>query len=374
MTRRLILAVLAPVLACGASASDAAPDRVLVVVNKRSPASQEIADYYVQKRHIPPGNVCRIDTEDREMISRKVYDEEVEGAIARCLRPRGLAESIYYIALTKGVPLKMWAENGKANDLGSDGASVDSELTLLYQRLKGAKPRLDGPIDNPFFRQRDTPFRHPLFPMYLVTRLDAYNVAEVKAMIDRGLQARNAGKFAIDLRGEDSTPGNEWLRTAALLLPRDRVVIEETAAVLGNVKDVIGYASWGSNDPARKRRVVNLKWLPGGIATEFVSTDARTFHQPPAAWEIGPWSDKSKWFEGAPQTLSADYIHEGASGASGQAIEPYLGFCPRPDFVLPAYYSGRNLAESFYMGIPGVSWMNVVIGDPLMRLEDGPPR
>ena len=27
-----------------------------------------------------------------------------------------------------------------------------------------------------------------------------------------------------------------------------------------------------------------------------------------------------------------------------------------------------NLAESFYMGIPALSWMTVVIGDPLMRL------
>jgi len=75
------------------------------------------------------------------------------------------------------------------------------------------------------------------------------------------------------------------------------------------------------------------------------------------------------WYAGAPQTLTADYIHEGASAVSGQVDEPYLTYCPRPDFVLPAYYSGRTLAESFYMGIPGLSWMNVVIGDPLMRLK-----
>ena len=40
------------------------------------------------------------------------------------------------------------------------------------------------------------------------------------------------------------------------------------------------------------------------------------------------------------------------------AYEPYLAYCPRPDYVLPAYYSGRTLAESFYLGIPGLSWMN----------------
>jgi uncharacterized protein (TIGR03790 family) len=148
------------------------------------------------------------------------------------------------------------------------------------------------------------------------------------------------------------------------------VIIDDSAAVLSGIADVIGYASWGSNDPDRKHRFLHFKWLPGAIATEFVSTDARTFRQPPASWEIGNWNDRRTWFVGSPQTMTADYIHEGATGASGQVFEPYLTFCPRPEFVLPAYYSGRTLAESFYLGIPGLSWMNVVIGDPLTRLKN----
>ena len=68
------------------------------------------------------------------------------------------------------------------------------------------------------------------------------------------------------------------------------------------------------------------------------------------------------------QTLTADYIHEGATGCSGHVAEPYLFATPRPDLVLPAYFSGRNLAESFYLGIRGLSWQNIVIGDPLCRL------
>ena len=35
--------------------------------------------------------------------------------------------------------------------------------------------------------------------------------------------------------------------------------------------------------------------------------------------------------------------------------------------MLPAYYSGRNLAESYYLGIR-VSWQNIVVGDPLCRI------
>ena len=69
--------------------------------------------------------------------------------------------------------------------------------------------------------QRDSPFRHPAFPIYLVTRLAAYDLADVKAMIDRSLAARNRGKFVIDLQSAKDDPGNDWLRTAAMLLPAE---------------------------------------------------------------------------------------------------------------------------------------------------------
>ena len=148
------------------------------------------------------------------------------------------------------------------------------------------------------------------------------------------------------------------------------MILDETDTVLSKVKDVIAYASWGSNDTSRKQRMLHLGWLPGAIATEFVSTDARTFREPPANWQLGgSWDDPKALWAGSPQSMTADYIHEGASAASGHVDEPYLAFCPRPDFVLPAYRAGRTMAESFYLGIPALSWMNVVVGDPLMRLK-----
>jgi uncharacterized protein (TIGR03790 family) len=191
----------------------------------------------------------------------------------------------------------------------------------------------------------------------------------MKALVDRALLARNTGKFVIDLKKGDSTPGNQWLRAAALLLPKDRVIFDDSPAVSMNQKDVIGYASWGSNDHDHTQRFLHFQWLPGAIATEFVSTDGRTFDKPPDTWQIGTWAESRSWFAGSPQSLTADYLLEGASGASGQVDEPYLTFCPRPNYVLPAYFSGRTLAESFYSGIPGLSWMNIVVGDPLMRLK-----
>jgi uncharacterized protein (TIGR03790 family) len=354
-------------LSAASALSGQTTGQVLVVTNKRSVTSREISDYYVRKRGIPLANVCSIETEPQETITRQVYNTQVEGPVAAFLKAHSLQEKILYIVLTSGVPLRI---KGPGDAFATETASVDSELTLLYPRMKGVTIPVIGPVPNPFFRQSDTPFRHPTFPLYLVTRLDGYNMADMKALVDRALRAKNTGTFVIDLKARDTTEGNQWLRTAALLLPKERIIMDETATVLSNVKGVIGYASWGSNDTDRKHRLLHLEWLPGAIATEFVSTNARTFRQPPANWELGGlWTDPRALWAGSPQSMTADYIHEGASGASGQIDEPYLTFCPRPDFVLPAYKSGRNLAESFYLGMPALSWMNVVIGDPLMHLQ-----
>jgi uncharacterized protein (TIGR03790 family) len=340
--------------------------QVLIVVNRQSRDSREIGEYYLKKRGVPLGNLCAIDTAPVERITREVYDREVRVPVARFLEQRGLTEKILYIVTTADVPLKI---TGDGAGLRNTEAAVDSELTLLYAQLHGAAVSLPGAAVNPFFGRRDVPFEHARFAMYLVTRLAAYDMAGMKGIVDRSLLARNTGKFVIDARADNNTPGNQWLREAARLLPRERVILDDSPAVVMDQKDVIGYASWGSNDADRRQRFLHFQWLPGAIATEFVSTGGRTFKRPPDTWQLGTWKDPSTWFEGAPQTLAADYIFEGATGASGQVNEPYLPFCPRPDYVLPAYFGGRNLAESYYLGIPGLSWMNIVIGDPLTRLR-----
>jgi uncharacterized protein (TIGR03790 family) len=338
---------------------------VLVVVNDSSVFSGRIAEYYVHKRSIPLANVCHLRVAIDEEISREVFDKAIEAPIAACLTSRGLSQAILYIVTTLGLPLRV---GGSGGEMDTTTCAVDSELTLLYAKMRGEKFKANGLVPNPFFGKRDMPFQHSQFPIYLVTRLAGYDFEDVKGMIDRSLEAKNRGKFVIDLKSSDNQPGNDWLRAAAKLLPADRVTLDETENVLYDQRDVIGYAAWGSNDPNRKNRFVRFHWLPGAIATEYVSTNGRTFQRPPDTWNISTWKDPLRFFAGAPQTLTADYIHEGATGCSGHVAEPYLIATPRPDLVLPAYYSGRNLAESYYLGIRGLSWQNIVVGDPLCQL------
>ena len=340
-------------------------ENVLLVVNGKDAGSRAAAGYYRPRRSIPARNVCYLDTTSAEEIDWQTYERQIEAPVRDCLKKAGLQEEVLYIVTTLGVPLKI---SGGGSGPSAEYGSVDSELALLYSKMKGTKFQRAGGVPNPFFMKRDAPFRHPQFPIYLVTRLGAYGLADVKAMIDRALAARNRGRFVIDLNSEGNGEGNDWLRNAAILLPADRVILDESTKVLYDRKDVIGYASWGSNDSNRKRRWLGFQWLPGAIATEYVSTNGRTLKQPPDDWTIGPWTDSKRYFAGAPQTLSADLIHEGATGASGNVYEPFLGACARPDYLLPAYYQGRNLAESYYLALPLLSWQGVVLGDPLCRL------
>jgi uncharacterized protein (TIGR03790 family) len=338
------------------------PENVLVVVNDSSAVSKSIGEYYALRRGIPLKNICHLDVKPEEDIRRGDYDEKIALRIRAYLDTNHLREKILYIVTTSGVPLRVSGKYG----LDGDCASVDSELTLLYQP---GPHRTAGSIPNPFFGQKNAKFEHRAFPIYLVTRLTGYSFEDVKAIVDRSLAATNRGTFVIDLRSSNDDPGNDWLRSAALALPANRVIFDESNTVLYGLKDVIGYASWGSNDSHRKRRHLGFQWLPGAIATEFVSTNARTFTHPPDSWNIGSWNDAhSTMFFDSPQTLTADYLHDGATGASGSVDEPYLHLNPRPDLLLPAYYRGRNLAESYYLSIPALSWMTVVVGDPLCSL------
>lgn len=340
------------------------PDSVLIVVNRNSDLSRRIGQYYAERRHIPSSNICRINATADEEVTRAEFDDQISRPVQDYLRGHDLTEKVLYIVTTSGVPLKIRGNLG----LAGEAASVDSELTLAYSDLHGRPHPLPAGVPNPFFGKVTAPFRHPDFPIYLVTRLAGFDFDDVKGIIDRALVARNRGNFVIDLRGTDNTQGNRWLLEAASRVPRNRLVLDLTRNVLYHQSDVIAYASWGSNDPDRKERRLGFHWLPGAIMTEYVSTNGRTFARPPDSWNIGAWGNPKATFGGSPQTLTADYIHEGATGASGQVYEPYLEYTPRPNIVLPAYYHGRNLAESFYLGIPSLSWMNIVVGDPLCAL------
>jgi len=343
---------------------------VLVVQNDASPASKTVAEYYMQKRAVPAENLCHISVKPEETIARQEFDVRIQTVLAQCIASTSSHDRILYIVLTKGVPLRIAGTDGRQGTV----ASVDSELTLLYRRMTGVRIALPGPVQNPYFAGSDSatpkPLAHEDQDIYLVTRLDGYTVEDAIGLIDRGSAPSKSGRILLDGRSSWQDKGNVWLKATADKLTShglvaDRVEYDDTAKVLSHETEVLGYYSWGSNDPAIRIRHFDLKFEPGAIGAMFVSSDARTMNEPPPTWTLGDWDKRDTYYAGSPQSLTGDLIRDGITGAAGHVAEPYLDATIRPDLLFPAYLSGANLAEAFYQAMPYLSWQTVVFGDPL---------
>lgn len=362
------VAILAAILTGVAARTSAQTGQnVLVIGNALSRASDEIAQHYARARNIPSEQILRLNVPAEDEISREIYATRIESPIANWLTVHAAQDRILYIVLTKDVPLRIAGTGGQTGTV----SSVDSELTLLYRRLWNQSAPLAGTIPNPYFNapfdsKTAKPFTHRAQDLYLVARLDGYTVADVKALIDRGSQPVRDGVILLDARLEvGASAGNQWLADAAAALRKmpgwnDRVVLNLTNDVLHDIPDVLGHYSWGSNDRTAGTRRLNHRFNPGALGGEFVSTDARTFQEPPANWTVN-----GRPFGGSHQSLVGDLIREGITGVAGYVAEPYLSGTARPDVLFPAYVSGFNLIESFYLSLPSLSWQAVVIGDPL---------
>jgi hypothetical protein len=53
------------------------------------------------------------------------------------------------------------------------------------------------------------------------------------------------------------------------------------------MEHVIGYAGWGLNDPNFFGRFLRDNYVDGAIAANYVSSNGRTFHEPPKSWSPG---------------------------------------------------------------------------------------
>src|SRR6185312_7191706 len=199
VTRLLLLLAALPPLYAQTGA------QVLLVGNSKDAVSRQIVEYYRSRRSVPAANICWLSTSSNEEIEWVLYQHDIEGPVGDCLKKGNLREKILYIVTTLGVPLKI---DGTATAMMSSRSSVDSELTLLYSKLRGEKFQRAGTVTNPYFGARNEPLSHPRFPIYLVTRLAGYDFADVKGMIDHSLAAKNRGMFVIDAPNATGGGGN----------------------------------------------------------------------------------------------------------------------------------------------------------------------
>jgi uncharacterized protein (TIGR03790 family) len=358
---------------------------VLVVRNEISPVSKAVADDYAERRAVR--NVLSVRCQDSaasagsETISYAAYEQAIEKPIRSFLADHA---NIDFIVLTKGIPIRITDAPGR----GVDGRrpALDSYLAALdYEKSPGAASvhLRDGGFRGTAWANRfwnsSTPFAHAKVGGYLVTRLDGYTEADAKALTTRALaaeqQAEKAadGKILLDTcpafgyadrKGQprpvtsDSSEmeynlyNADMLRAADILRSRSvPVELTRTDVFAGKRSGLLGYVSWGSNDRHYEADAYHsLRFVPGAICETAVSTSARTFLPTQGG-----------------QSLIADLIAQGVTGAKGYTDEPLLQAIASPSILLDRYTRGWTLAESFYAASRFVGWEDIVIGDPLCR-------
>ena len=366
-------------------------DRVLLLMNSQSPASQEIGADYIQKRGIKNKLVVTVAdsavTAQNETIAYKEFSEKIEAPLRAYLKTH---PKIDFIVLTKGLPIRITGAPGLG--LSNVQPSMDSFMAALdYDKSPGAiKISLNdsgftGTAYANRFWDAKTRFSHAQYGGYLVTRLDGYTVDDAKRLTTFALNAeasKPSGKILLDscpsfgyaevakmpvpIFNGVPDPKNgakdlnelsynayngDMLKAAELLAPRNVPFILEKTDTFVQGNGLMGYCSWGSNDshfdPANYKK---LRFADGGIAETAVSTSARTFLPTTGG-----------------QSLIADLISQRVTGVKGYCDEPLLQAVASPTILFDRYTRGWNLAESFYAASRFVGWEDIVIGDPLCR-------
>jgi uncharacterized protein (TIGR03790 family) len=360
--------------------------RVLVIENGDSPTSMRIARHYMKQRgvtrkvtvHCPDSATDKA----KETLAYAEFQKNIEVPLKSYLAQD---PSIDFIVLTKGVPIRL---TDAPTGMGGKQPSLDSYLAAFdyFERPDAIQIELNDSgftgkaFVNRFWNSSER-FSHAKFGGYLVTRLDGYTAEQAMRLTNSAIKSEKnqpTGRIlldvaashglidpalvpfsplkdgAVDNRALNEMPYNAWdtdLTVAAQRLEKAGVpvTLDLTEEFVGKATGLMGYSSWGSNDPKfSAENYASLRFAPGAIAETAVSTSARTMLPTTGG-----------------QSLIADLVTNGVSGVKGYCDEPLLQAVASPSILFDRYTQGWTMAESFYAASRFVGWEDIVIGDPL---------
>ena len=361
------------------AATSGESDSVAVVYNGNAPESKALADFYCQARGIDPAHEIPLLTSTNEEISRAEYDGTIAKPLGELFASRGywivtrdmmdrtivVSSSIRYVVLIRGIPLKIKQCSDYPGDAkiqpdpvgGCNAASVDSELSVLGFHT----PQISGVLNNPVCNNAARSVFNPQPPPALlyVARLDGPTMESVRTMVLNGIKAEKEGLWGwgyTDLRSVTNASyarGDDWIRKAGDAMRRHGIPVitddlPDTYQAGFPVTDAAAYYGWYAENIDGPFADPFFTFVPGAVAIHLHSFSASTLHDPEKGW-TGP------------------LIRHGASASVGNVYEPYLPFTTDLGTMASTLLSGANLAESYYAAQPVLSWMSVLVGDPLYR-------
>lgn len=348
----------------------------IVVFNRNVPESAELAKFYAQKRGIARDHLVPLDCSRDEEITRDDFDRTIRDPLRALFQqrkwwtlresadapPTVATNSVRFVALIKGVPLKIKAAENYPGDKPGAGpiasrndASVDSELAVLAR----FSPEISGALNNPYFQSYRTIGEANDPALMLVCRLDAPTAAVVRRMITDAIETEKNGLWGrAYVDGAHNTSGgfqvgDQWLAEIPEQLHKGGVpvVYDDHPEIFPDgfpMSDCALYYGWYTGTAAGPFADPGFHFTPGAVAVHIHSFSASTLRDPNAFW-------------------AAPLLTKGATATLGNVYEPFLQLTAHLNVFNDRLLHGFTFAESAYMAMPTLSWMGVAVGDPLYR-------
>ncbi|MEA3404274.1 MAG: TIGR03790 family protein [Pseudomonadota bacterium] len=311
-----------------------------VIVKRGDLLSVKTAEYYQQKRNIPPEHIFTVDLPETDSMGaaafKKMYQalkeqlpEPIQGMVLTWQKPYRVGCMSVTSAFTLGFDPKYCQEFGKGCRQTANSPYFDSFSSKPWQELA-------------------------IRPSMLLT---GRNWFDIKRLIDRGVisDGRMPMGSAYLVRTSDRHRSSRWpifKQLAEKWTFHDELAIEyidrskkEMPNYLQGMQDIMLYQTGGAKIPFIDENV----YLPGAIADHLTSA--------------GGFGLGNKG-----QMKAFRWLEAGATGSYGTVVEPcnFQAKFPNPAIIIPHYLSGETLIEAYWKSVkqPGEG---LFIGEPLAR-------
>ena len=407
------------------------PENVLLVYNLNSGISDSVKIYYRDARGIPASNIFGIPLpnsaqyqsglatliDSGEVIysnnNRAAWDyykDKIADTIEYYLTNtyvggQQLKNTIRYIVLCKGIPLKLWTYENYSDDEDPDSniisnhswshyrnVCVDALVCLLYQNVINLYNTYSGQT-NPYYTSADMSFTfnnrfitnhftngNGWKLNYLVSRLDGNSYNDVVGMINRSKSPDKSGLSywvfdadtchtevvtkEVNRQGLMSTAQNNLISHSfntnpSSYDPNCDFIVDNPGG------DVIGYTSCGRHSwlgsacvpfDTNYMACLSFNYAHGAVFNTFESYNGAGMYQIYREGDFG---------------LVSDFIKAGGTGGLGHTWEPALSGAAKNNNLFNLYAMGYGLVDAAYQSIPYLAWNNVVVGDPLTTIAWG---
>lgn len=348
------------------------PENVFVAANSNVKDSVELAKFYCASRSISEKNIILLNVKNSPQIDRKNYDEKIAAQIFATFKKFGKISAINdttiprqaivtkceveALVICKGVPFIISPEidemkSAQKNFVKNDGASVDSELTMLLQ----GKYNLQGFVKNPAMGLDLTQSLAKNLLLIPVGRLDGNSFEAAKNVLLSALKCEEnglRGRAYIDM-SKKYKEGDERLQTSAKILQDAGfdTSIDTSPSCMGFAKRFdapVFYFGWYTSAPVAYFKSDKMEFAQGASAQHIYSWSATNLKNTSATW--------------LPNLIS----HK-AAVSFGYVCEPFLALTHDSKIYLKSLFAGNNAGIASLASQIGLSWQDLTVADPLFE-------